>query len=307
MSRRAMSESERAVKANKIKFVAKKRIENEDYFKVRMIDIAKEVGISNGNLFQYFATKESLFLSILTDEYLERLDKFIGLIESKDRLSLVETKNLFETDMFELLQSDFLMLKLLSLKPIFIEREGLSDWFIPLQTISEEKISTIVDAILKKQEFFTQSQILDILSMETTLANSYYANIRIADALIPDANKEEIDMVNLNILKKILSQFRVFLFGLSETKSQISSKTKRAKPIKRSRPVTKTLASQKKTEEQPVKSEKKKKSIVIEEVKDVDGEVVKKKDKKKKKAKDKDKKEKTEKSKKKDKKKKSKK
>jgi AcrR family transcriptional regulator len=79
MAKRAMTAEAKALKAHAILDKAAEMFSNSEYEKIKMTDIAKEMNMSNGILFVYFKTKESLFFSLLVREYEKRLARLTEL------------------------------------------------------------------------------------------------------------------------------------------------------------------------------------------------------------------------------------
>jgi AcrR family transcriptional regulator len=212
-----MSEEDRIVKSNKIKSVARLYIARDDYAKVRMIDIAKEVGISNGNLFQYFPTKESLFLALLDDAYIARLDQLEKLVKTTVIKSHQDFCMLVEKDMFQLLQPDSLLLKLLSMRPMLLEREGCSPWYVPLREAEEQKEDTIIDEMLASDlNGLDKQAVKDIFSFQRNLAVSYHALVKVEEALHRSLSEEDMNEKRIEIRQQILNQLRYYLAGFSQ-------------------------------------------------------------------------------------------
>jgi AcrR family transcriptional regulator len=64
------------------------------YLGATMADIAGRAGVSTGNLYRYFANKDELFYSILTDEFVE---SFLRLLRRRVK-SLLEAEHLADLD-----------------------------------------------------------------------------------------------------------------------------------------------------------------------------------------------------------------
>lgn len=74
MGKRAMTEAAKQSKAQSILDCAARMFLAADYESVKMSHIAREMHISNGILFVYFPTKQTLFFSLLMREYHARVD-----------------------------------------------------------------------------------------------------------------------------------------------------------------------------------------------------------------------------------------
>ncbi len=84
MPRRAMTDAAKQEKSNAILDKAATMFLQYDYDKIRMSDIAKEMGISNGILFVYFKSKETLFFMLLLREYNARFSRLILRLQNTD-------------------------------------------------------------------------------------------------------------------------------------------------------------------------------------------------------------------------------
>ena len=73
MAKRAMTEEAKEIKANQILDQAASWLLKMNYEKIKMSDLAKSMNMSNGILYVYFKTKETLFLCLLWREYEKRL------------------------------------------------------------------------------------------------------------------------------------------------------------------------------------------------------------------------------------------
>ena len=59
MAKRAMTEEAKEIKAKQILDQAANWLMQKDYEKIKMLDLAKSMNISNGILYVYFRTKET--------------------------------------------------------------------------------------------------------------------------------------------------------------------------------------------------------------------------------------------------------
>ena len=70
--KRAVTEEAKTARSREILDTAERLFMETGYRELKMSDIAKAAGISNGLLFVYFKTKETLFLCLLWREYEKR-------------------------------------------------------------------------------------------------------------------------------------------------------------------------------------------------------------------------------------------
>ncbi len=83
---RAITETAKAEKANHILEKAYELYEKGTFKSIKMIDIANASGVSKGTMFNYFSTKEKLFLEILKREYQVRFENLIISLKKQNAL-----------------------------------------------------------------------------------------------------------------------------------------------------------------------------------------------------------------------------
>lgn len=94
MAKRAMTEEAKEIKANQILDQAANWLMQMDYEKIKMLDLAKSMNISNGILYVYFRTKETLFLCLLWREYNKRLSYLEAKTEESNIVCFADIKQL---------------------------------------------------------------------------------------------------------------------------------------------------------------------------------------------------------------------
>jgi AcrR family transcriptional regulator len=168
MAKRAMTNGAKAAKAQAILDKAREMFLASDYDKIRMSDIARAMGISNGILFVYFKTKETLFLNIFWQEYEKRLNRLKGLARKEKIESFDDVKKLFLVELELLLDNDALYIRLESMRAAIFEKntdtETLHNMKKSLFEQTLELASIVVGSGLLSKE-----QVIDILLIEDAI------------------------------------------------------------------------------------------------------------------------------------------
>ena len=73
MGKRARTEQAKQARAQAILEKAKEMLLTTSYEQIKMADLAKSLGLSNGTLYVYFPSKEALFLQLLWQEFEDRM------------------------------------------------------------------------------------------------------------------------------------------------------------------------------------------------------------------------------------------
>ena len=125
--KRAMTEEAKTAPAKEILDTAERLFLESGYRDLKMSHIAKAAGISNGLLFVYFKTKETLFLCLLWREYEKRLDFLEEHVRRKRPESFSDIQNLLLEELTLLLETNPLYIRLEALRAVILERGADTD------------------------------------------------------------------------------------------------------------------------------------------------------------------------------------
>ena len=115
--KRAMTQEAKDARACAILDAAEKLLLTGDYMSLKMADIAREAGISNGLIFTYFHTKETLFLCLLWREFKERIAYLQDVIARKQPADFEEIEALVLSELEHVLQENSVYIKLEPMRP----------------------------------------------------------------------------------------------------------------------------------------------------------------------------------------------
>lgn len=120
--KRAMTQEAKDARACAILDAAEKLLLTGDYMSLKMADIAREAGISNGLIFTYFHTKETLFLCLLWREFKERIAYLQDVIARKQPADFEEIEALVLSELEHVLQENSVYIKLEPMRPSILEK-----------------------------------------------------------------------------------------------------------------------------------------------------------------------------------------
>lgn len=118
---RAITNSAKAEKAEHILNIAYNLYLKSTFTNIKMIDIAKECGVSKGTLFNYYNTKEKLFLSLLRREYKKRFEILIEKLKKIEKMDHCEFKEFILEEMSNTLEGDSVLIRLTAILHIILE------------------------------------------------------------------------------------------------------------------------------------------------------------------------------------------
>ena len=176
MAKRAMTEEAKSAKAQLILDKAKEMFLDSDYEKIKMADIAKAIGISNGILFVYFKTKETLFIHLLWREYENRFIRLKEMAQSEKLESYGDIKKLLLTELDFLVDNNPLYIRLNSIRTLILEKNTDAETLHDMKKGLAEQVSELT-SIISSSGILTQEQISDILLKEEAIIIGCYIEI----------------------------------------------------------------------------------------------------------------------------------
>ncbi len=91
--KRAMTDSAKAKRAMQILDAAEQLYKTSRFEDIKMVDIAQTAGVSKGTLFNYYTSKESIFMEMLFREYNKRFKKMQILLLEYETMSKEDFKS----------------------------------------------------------------------------------------------------------------------------------------------------------------------------------------------------------------------
>ena len=168
MAKRAMTDEAKAVKANLILDQAAECFLSMDYERIKMADLAKMTGLSNGTLFVYFKSKETLFLCLLWREYEKRMDYLEDWSGKKSISCFEDVKRLFLEELEYLIDNDPLYIKLESMRSAVLERNTDIETRFQMKKRLFGRLETWSQR-LSQSGILSQRQLIDIFIMESAI------------------------------------------------------------------------------------------------------------------------------------------
>ncbi|GAB1154693.1 hypothetical protein YWY31_07180 [Paenibacillus illinoisensis] len=212
MAKRAMTPEAKALKAKAIMDQAAELILTSEYEKIKMSDIAKKMGMSNGILFVYFKTKEALFFSLLCREYEKRLASLTELVKEVSIHSFADFKHLLMTELKELIEDNALYIKLESMRTAVFEKnvdaETMLNHKLNLYTLMSELVTMIC-----AENAVTPDDVMEILQAEASIITGCKLSATLPEEVMEIIKQNGLDGLQRNFNEDVLKTMRCYLDG----------------------------------------------------------------------------------------------
>ncbi len=169
MARRARSQEAKEEKAGVILDMTAKMFTTTEYENIKMAEIAKALGISNGILFVYFKTKEMLFLQLLIREYAKRLDNMEQRIKTYDISNYELFKKLVLDEMTDIIEDSDMYIRLISIRGAILEKNIDLEVMIEFKQWFYNRFKEVSLIIHEKCKVFSTDEIMEIFLIQESI------------------------------------------------------------------------------------------------------------------------------------------
>lgn len=212
MAKRAMTPEAKALKAKAIMDKAAEMFLSSEYEKIKMSDIAKQMGMSNGILFVYFKTKEALFFSVLCREYEKRLARLTEMAKETPVRSFDDFKNLVMNELMELVDQNPLYVKLESMRTAVFEKnvdaETMLNQKINLYNLLLELVTVICDS-----HAITPEDVMEILQAEASIITGCKLSATLPAEVVDIIEQNGLDGLQRNFKEDVRKTMNCYLDG----------------------------------------------------------------------------------------------
>ncbi|MNM38204.1 HTH-type transcriptional repressor KstR [compost metagenome] len=212
MAKRAMTPEAKALKAKAILDKAAEMFLSSEYEKIKMSDIAKQMGMSNGILFVYFKTKEALFFSLLCREYEKRLAHLTEMAKEIPVRSFDDFKNLVMNELMELVDQNPLYVKLESMRTAVFEKNVDAETMLN-QKINLYKLMSELVAIICASHALTQEDVMEILQAEASIITGCKLSATLPAEVMDIIEKNGLDGLQRNFKDDVRKTMICYLEG----------------------------------------------------------------------------------------------
>jgi len=143
----SLTQEQKYQRAQQIETAAFTLFEDQSFGDITMTAIASEAGVSKGTLFNYFESKESLFMTILLDGYHHYFDQLIVQVKQQPLTTVTDFLQFLLTETANLIDRHDLLVRLNALRgPILEHGANLSQTVTHRQSFygASEDLATLI-------------------------------------------------------------------------------------------------------------------------------------------------------------------
>lgn len=212
MAKRAMTPEAKALKAAAIMEQAAAMFLALPYEKIKMSDIAKKMGMSNGILFVYFKTKESLFFTVLCREYEKRLARLKVMAAEVPVQRFEDFNNLIMNELMELVDTNPLYIKLESMRTAILERNVDAEIMLTHKVHLYRRLQEVV-ALICARNAVAPEDVVEIFQAEAAIITGCKQSTMLPDEVIDIIEQNGLDGLKRNFKADIRKTMLCYLDG----------------------------------------------------------------------------------------------
>lgn len=212
-----MTPEAKALKARTILDKAAEMFLLSEYEKIKMSDIAKQMGMSNGILFVYFKTKEALFFSLLCREYEKRVARLIEIAKESPIKDFNDFKNLVMNELTELVDHNPLYVRLESMRTAIFEKNVDAETMLN-QKMNLYKLMTDLVTVICEHHALTEEDVIDILQAEASIITGCKLSATLPADVIEIIEEHGLDGLKRDFKKDVLATMNHYLNGYTKNR-----------------------------------------------------------------------------------------
>jgi len=211
---RAITETAKAAKANHILEKAYELYEKGTFKSIKMIDIANASGVSKGTMFNYFSTKEKLFLEILKREYQVRFENLISSFKKQNVLDFEGFKNIILNEMESILLEDSVLMRLTAIMHNILEENLDYETALSFKLDFHNFMMTIANIIVERVDCITLDDCKNLFMTQHALIVGYRNMSNVPDVVKQVLEDHDLNDFKIDFKQNVLKAMELYLDGL---------------------------------------------------------------------------------------------
>ncbi|VDG19622.1 TetR/AcrR family transcriptional regulator [Lactiplantibacillus mudanjiangensis] len=208
----SLTTGQKAEKARAIATAAQQQFEQKSFSQITMAAIAKQAGCSKGTLFNYYESKESLFMTLLLDGY---CDYFEGIIKQVDgqTLDLTQFAALLLTETANLIDHHATLLRLNALRgPILEQGANLAQTIAHRQALYDVN-ERLAQAICTQIPTLTVAEVSQLYLVQSAIISGLMNLAALDEFQQRPLIEQNFEHFKINIKTDAVTSFKYYLLG----------------------------------------------------------------------------------------------
>ncbi len=211
--KRAMTDTAKAMRAQEILDAAIALYQDASFEEIKMIDIAKKAKVSKGTLFNYYKSKESLFMEILFIEYDKRFSEMKKRILAYESMDEKDFRKFILDELKSILDENSVYMRLSAIKNSILEKNVDYDMILKDKKELYENGMQIAYELAKRFNRFTPEEFMDFFMAQTAITMGVLSMSKTPEPLMLGMEEHALTGFKIEFQDKTLEMMETFMDG----------------------------------------------------------------------------------------------
>jgi len=214
----SLTADQKAAKAQLIAMAAQQQFEKKSFNQITMAAIAKQAGVSKGTLFNYYESKESLFMTLLLDGYCAYFESVIIKVTEANSFELADFINLLLGETAELITMHATLVRLNALRGPILEQGADLE-----QTVTHRKAlyatnERLAQTICQRVTSLTVEEVSQLYLVQSAIISGLMNLSALDEFQQQPLVEQDFDHFKINLKKDAVAAFSYYLAGRYPTR-----------------------------------------------------------------------------------------
>jgi len=217
----SLTVGQKAEKARAIALVARQQFEKKSFSQITMAEIAKQAGVSKGTLFNYYESKESLFMTLLLDGYCDYFESMIVTVNQQKTFELADFIQLLLDETAELITKHATLVRLNALRGPILEQGANLDQTVAHRKALYETNERLAQIICQRVTRLSVEEVSQLFLVQSAIISGLM-NLSALDEFQQQPLVEQ-DFVHfrINLKRDAVTTFNYYLVGRYPTSESL--------------------------------------------------------------------------------------
>jgi AcrR family transcriptional regulator len=185
-----------------------------DFNTIKMVDVAKQCGVAKGTIFNYFNTKEELFIELLIREYGKWFSELNEAIIGHGEMPINKFTDIITSYIYESIEDYDVFFRLNAILHTVLETNISYEEAVRFKMFLYENVEHTGQLISNHVEQFPKEKSVHLMIALHSLAVGYMNMTSMSSTIKQAIKNNRLEAFNIDFRTDLLKTFRIFLIGL---------------------------------------------------------------------------------------------
>jgi len=217
----SLTVGQKAEKARAIALVARQQFEKKSFSQITMAEIAKQAGVSKGTLFNYYESKESLFMTLLLDGYCDYFESMIVTVNQQKTFELADFIQLLLDETAELITKHATLVRLNALRGPILEQGANLDQTVAHRKALYETNERLAQIICQRVTRLSVEEVSQLFLVQSAIISGLMNLSALDEFQQQPLVEQDFDHFRINLKRDAVTTFNYYLVGRYPTSESL--------------------------------------------------------------------------------------